>query len=87
MKTGYDNLLKYYTSGNYTGTQAFDLGTSLADSYYKEVTIIFDFFEKMTNLKAQQTFRGRMIVSSRTVYKKVHTLYAHNIISTSIQRP
>ena len=37
VKTGYENLLKYYTSGNFTGNEAFDLGTELAESYYKEV--------------------------------------------------
>ena len=41
VKTGYENLLKYYTSGNFTGTEAFELGTELADSYYKEVNNLF----------------------------------------------
>ena len=62
VTAGYKRLLAYYTSGNYTGDNAFEVGMKLADSYYKEVRRFNPFLQEVF-----QFFHGISLVK-RTPY-------------------
>jgi len=48
VKEGYKNFLMYYTSGNFTGDEAYQLGERLVRSYYEQVFNLFsrEFYNK-----------------------------------------
>ncbi|XP_066927673.1 uncharacterized protein [Clytia hemisphaerica] len=70
VTAGYKRLLAYYTSGNYTGDNAFEVGTKLADSYYKEVEELAMEITDIDNKKEAITELKKRLKSKDFIFNK-----------------